>query len=94
MTTAGQAITQQTGGAGLNFVVKRGTNLFHGGVRGYFDNESTGVVERARPSCGAAGVTPETADHNKQISDFGVRHRRTAACATRRGSTAPTRFRT
>ena len=25
---------------GLNFVVKRGTNQFHGGVRGYFDNEA------------------------------------------------------
>src|SRR5258705_11346258 len=28
ISTAGQPITQQTGGAGLNFIVKRGTNLF------------------------------------------------------------------
>jgi len=40
VATAGQAITQPTGGAGLNFIVKRGTNLFHGGARAYFDNDS------------------------------------------------------
>ena len=40
VATAGQAITQQTGGVGINLIVKRGTNLFHGGVRGYFDNAS------------------------------------------------------
>jgi hypothetical protein len=70
VTTAGQPITQQTGGAGLNFVVKRGTNLFHGGMRGYFDGESTewsNVPEELK----AKGVTAATADHNKQISDYG-----------------------
>jgi hypothetical protein len=55
---------------GLNLVVKRGTNQFHGGVRGYFDNhamESTNVPDELV----AAGVTRETSDHNKQISDYG-----------------------
>ena len=70
VTTAGQPITQQTGGAGLNFVVKRGTNLFHGGVRGYFDSEST-EWSNVPAELAARGVTPETADHIKQISDFG-----------------------
>src|SRR4051812_731242 len=71
VSTAGQAITQQTGGVGLNFIVKRGTNLFHGGVHSYFDNaamESSNVPAELA----ARGVTPETADHNKQISDYGV----------------------
>src|SRR5262245_33099708 len=70
VSTAGQDIKQPTGGMGLNLVVKRGTNQFHGGFRGYFDNsamESSNVPAELA----AAGVTPETADHNKQISDYG-----------------------
>jgi hypothetical protein len=70
VTTAGQAITQQTGGLGMNFVVKRGTNMFHGGVRGYFDNDAM-EWSNVPAELAALGVTPETADHNKQISDFG-----------------------
>jgi hypothetical protein len=70
VATAGQAITQQTGGAGLNFVVKRGTNLFHGGARAYFDNESM-EASNVPAELQALGVTPSTADHNKQISDYG-----------------------
>src|SRR5436190_14818958 len=71
VSTAGQDIKQPTGGIGLNFVVKRGTNQFHGGVRGYFDSEgmeSDNVPAELR----AAGVTHATTDHNKQISDYGV----------------------
>jgi len=71
VTTAGQPITQQTGGAGLNFVVKRGTNMVHGGVRGYFDSEAT-EWSNVPAELAAAGVTPDTADHTKQISDFGA----------------------
>ena len=71
VTTAGQPITQQTGGAGLNFVVKRGTNMVHGGVRGYFDSEAT-EWSNVPAELAAAGVTPETADHTKQITDFGA----------------------
>ena len=70
VSTAGQDIKQPTGGMGLNFVVKRGTNQFKGGVRGYFDNEameSDNVPDELR----ATGVTHETSDHNKRISDWG-----------------------
>src|SRR6476620_1128355 len=70
VSTAGQDIKQPTGGMGLNLIVKRGTNQFHGGVRGYFDNdklESDNVPDELR----AVGVTHETTDHNKQISDYG-----------------------
>jgi hypothetical protein len=70
VSTAGQDITQQTGGVGINLVTKRGTNQFHGGVRGYFANdalESSNVPDELR-----ATVTPDTADHNKQLSDFGA----------------------
>jgi Carboxypeptidase regulatory-like domain/TonB-dependent Receptor Plug Domain len=70
VSTAGQDIKQPTGGMGLNFVVKRGTNQFKGGVRGYYDDEnmeSDNVPDELR----AAGVTYETSDHNKRISDWG-----------------------
>jgi hypothetical protein len=70
VSTAGQNIRQRTGGVGLNFVVKRGTNDFHGLARGFFTNDSLegeNVPEELR----AVGVTGETADHNKQISDYG-----------------------
>jgi hypothetical protein len=71
VTTAGQPITQQTGGPGLNFIVKRGTNLFHGGVHSYFDNDAM-EGSNVPAELAAKGVTPETADHNQQISDYGV----------------------
>jgi len=71
VATAGQAITQPTCGAGLNFIVKRGTNLFHGGARAYFDNDSL-EASNVPDDLAAAGVTPAMADHNKQVSDYGV----------------------
>lgn len=71
VSTAGQAITQQTGGAGLNFIVKRGTNRFRGGAHAYFDNDSM-EASNVPKELAANGVTPETADHNQQISDYGV----------------------
>ena len=57
--------------SGLNFVVKRGTNLFRGSVRGYFDNEAM-ESSNVPDELAATGVTHETSDHNKQISDYGV----------------------
>jgi hypothetical protein len=71
VATAGQAITQQTGGAGLNFIVKRGTNLFHGSAHSYFDNDAT-ESSNVPAELASKGVTPDTADHTKQISDYGV----------------------
>jgi hypothetical protein len=72
VSTAGQDIKQPTGGMGLNLIVKRGTNQFHGGVRGYFDNasmESDNVPDELRTA--TVPVTHATSDHNKQISDYG-----------------------
>jgi hypothetical protein len=70
VSTAGNDIKSRTGGMGLNLVVKRGTNSFSGMFRGYFDNEgmeSDNVPDELR----ATGITHETSDHNKQISDYG-----------------------
>lgn len=70
VSTAGNDIKSRTGGMGLNLVVKRGTNKFSGMFRGYYDDEnmeSDNVPDELR----AVGVTHETSDHNKQISDYG-----------------------
>jgi carboxypeptidase family protein/TonB-dependent receptor-like protein len=71
ISTGGNDIRQATGGVGLNFVVKRGTNRIRGTARGYFTNdslESTNLPEELI----ARGITPETADHNQQISEVGI----------------------
>jgi hypothetical protein len=71
VATSGQDIKQPTGGMGLNLIIKRGTNQFHGQARGYFDNES--MESNNVPSeLAATGVTHATTDHNKQISDYGA----------------------
>jgi hypothetical protein len=70
ISTTGQDIKQPTGGVGLNFVLKRGTNAYRGGVRGFFTNdtlEASNVPDELK----VLGVTPDTADHNEQISDYG-----------------------
>ncbi|PWT80312.1 MAG: hypothetical protein C5B57_12425 [Blastocatellia bacterium] len=72
VSTSGQDIRQPTGGVGINMVVKRGTNQFRGGARGYFTNDSLEAVNvpdelKNLP----VPVTGDTADHNKQISDYG-----------------------
>jgi hypothetical protein len=69
VATAGQDIKQPTGGVGLNFVVKRGTNNFRGMFRGFFTNDS--LESENVPDELAATVTPDQADHNDQISDVG-----------------------
>jgi hypothetical protein len=71
ISTGGNDIKQATGGVGLNFVVKRGTNQLRGTARGYYTGEeleSTNLPDELV----ARGVTPETADHNQQITEAGI----------------------
>jgi hypothetical protein len=71
ISTGGNDIKQATGGVGLNFVVKRGTNQLRGTARGYYTGE--GLEATNLPDeLADRGVTPETADHNQQISELGV----------------------
>jgi len=71
VSTAGQDIRQPTGGLGMNFVVKRGTNQVHATAHGYFDNH--GLEATNLPTeLASAGVTPETADHTDRIQDYYV----------------------
>jgi hypothetical protein len=70
ISTAGHDIRQPTGGVGLNFVVKRGTNQFRGTARSYFTNDAL-EWSNVPAELQARGVTPDRADHNIQISDYG-----------------------
>ena len=70
VSTSGQDIRQPTGGLGLNFVVKRGTNDFHGAFRGYFGSDGL-QASNVPAELVALGATDATADHVKQISDYG-----------------------
>src|SRR5207244_8894454 len=71
VATSGQDIKQPTGGMGLNLIIKRGANQFHGQARGYFDNESMESNNIPSELAGTV-VTHATTDHNKQISDYGA----------------------
>lgn len=70
ISTSGNDIRQPTGGAGLNFVVKRGTNEYRGTARGYFTNDGL-EGSNVPDELSALGVTSDTADHNDQIADYG-----------------------
>jgi hypothetical protein len=70
VSTSNHDVRQPTSGIGLNMVVKRGTNRLRGTAHGYFTNdalESNNVPDELR----SRGITPETADHNEQIADYG-----------------------
>jgi hypothetical protein len=72
VSTAGNDIRSRTGGVGINLISKRGTNVFRGGFRSYFSNdtmESSNVPLELQQR--AVPVTPDTADHTDQISDYG-----------------------
>ncbi len=71
ISTTGQDIRQPTGGMGVNLIIKRGTNQFRGDARGYFTNHSL-ESSNVPAELAAAGVTPATADHNQQVSDYGA----------------------
>ena len=72
VSTSGQDIKQQTGGVGLNFVVKRGTNQFKGGVRGYYTNDSL-EGSNVPDEMAALGVTPEIVRPQRSDLRLGLR---------------------
>jgi hypothetical protein len=70
ISTGGNDIKQRTGGIGLNFVVKRGTNQFRGQAKGFFTNDSLEGCNVPDEML-ARNITCETSDHNDQISEYG-----------------------
>ena len=72
VTTGGSDLKVASGGLGLNFVVKRGTNAFHGAVRSYFSHDDLQSTNTPAALLGDARLEGGKADHIEQISDWGV----------------------
>lgn len=74
VTTGGSDVRVQTGGIGLNFVTKRGTNNFHGAVRGYFTDHKLQTSNTAGTTLAtdARLKGSDKADHIDQIADYGA----------------------
>lgn len=78
VTTGGNDLKTQTGGLGLNFVTKRGTNTFHGSVRTFFSHDklqSSNLPDSLKNDSRLAlrsGGFSDNADHIDQINDYGA----------------------
>jgi hypothetical protein len=85
ITTGGTDLKTMTGGVGINFVTKRGTNSFKGTLRGYLthddlqssnlpDEVATHLLPSGAPDTrlqNPDGSYRDKADHIQQISDYG-----------------------
>ena len=73
VTTGGGDLKVQTGGLGLNFVTKRGTNTFHGSARIYGSSHKAGESKNV-PSeiAGSPSLVDGRADQIRQIADYGA----------------------
>jgi carboxypeptidase family protein/TonB-dependent receptor-like protein len=75
--TGGNDLSVMTGGVGLNFITKRGTNAFHGSIRSYFshdDLQSNNVPDSLKtdPRIAVDGNPDRKADRIAQIADSGI----------------------
>lgn len=78
VTTGGNPVNVQTGGVGLNFVTRRGTNRWHGSLKGYLTHDAlawsniAGTEFESDPRLQREdGSFSDQADHVRQISDYG-----------------------
>lgn len=75
VTTGGGDLKVATGGIGINFVTKRGTNTFHGSLRGFLASHklqsSNLPAELEGKLFNADGSPAENANHTDQIFDWG-----------------------
>jgi hypothetical protein len=72
VTTGGGDLKVQTGGLGLNFVTKRGTNTFHGSARSFFSHNDLQSTNTPASLKGDSRLRDGKADHIEQIHDYGV----------------------
>src|SRR5207237_9803151 len=78
VNTGGNDLKVQTGGVGINFVTRRGTNQFKGFVKYNIDNnamESTNLPTELASDAHLGGA--DKANHTQQQSDAGLEIRRT-----------------
>jgi hypothetical protein len=72
VTTGGGDLKVATGGLGINFVTKRGTNSFHGSVRGFLANhelQSSNLPDELKGN--PLFAESNNANHTDQIFDWG-----------------------
>jgi len=74
--TGGNDLNVMTGGVGLNFVTKRGTNAFHGSLRSYFSHDnlqSNNVPDdlKSDPRIAVDSNPDRKGDRVDQINDWG-----------------------
>ncbi len=77
VSTGGGDLKVQTGGVGINFVTKRGTNQFHGVARDYLASNKLQSANMPDELVGKikdpdTGQNAESANHTDQINDWGV----------------------
>lgn len=73
VTTGGNDISMATGGVGIGFVTKRGTNAFRGNLAGFYSGDalqSSNVSDELGADPRLAGN--DKADHTDQITDYNV----------------------
>jgi hypothetical protein len=73
ITTGGADVRVATGGVGINLVTKRGTNVFRGGVSGFFaheDLEASNLPSELEGDPRLQGS--DKADHAEQIAEYGA----------------------
>lgn len=73
VSTGGGDLKVATGGIGINFVTKRGTNTFHGSVRGYLANnklQASNLPDELKDD--PAFAESNNANHTDQIWDWGA----------------------
>ena len=72
VTTGAGDLKVQTGGLGLNFVTKRGTNSFHGSARSFFSHDRLQSTNTPDELQGNSSLLDGKADHIEQINDWGA----------------------
>jgi hypothetical protein len=71
ITTGGSDAQNVTGGVGLNMVLKKGTNVFHGDARTYFENQNLQSVNISPELAAALGNTTGKGNRTDQYFDRG-----------------------
>jgi hypothetical protein len=73
VTTGGGDLKVQTGGLGINFVTKRGTNAYHASLRGFMSNHKLQSNNTPSSLLGDARLGGnDEANHTDQIWDWGA----------------------
>jgi hypothetical protein len=71
VTTGGGDLKVASGGIGLNFVTKRGTNAFHGNVHLFGTNHKFGESSNTPSGIPSSSLLDGRADSIRQIADYG-----------------------